>query len=431
MKKFLQLKLKILTKIILSKYKPKVVGVTGSVGKTTTKEAIYTVLSSKFRVRRSIKNYNNEIGVPLSVIDMEMPGRSLWAWAGVFAKACKLIIIRDKNFPEILILEMGVDRPGDMEYLVDMVNCDVGVVTSVGPSHLEYFQTVEKIKKEKGILIKHLKKGGYAVLNNDDPLVKSMSDMSTSRLITYGFQEESSIRAQNLIFNFEENGDLDDLSGINFKLNYDGSVVPVRLPRAIGYPAIYSSLAAASVGVAFGMNLVDISSALSNFYLPPGRMNVIKGIKHTLIIDDTYNASPQSSISALGFIERIKVGQDKKKWAVFGDMLELGNYTEQGHREVGKALVKNGFNKLVTVGERAWSVGEGAKEQGMSKENIFHFSDNQEAGKFIQRRLEPGDLVFIKGSQGARMEKVAKELMADPVNAENLLVRQEKEWQDQ
>lgn len=428
MKKFIQLKLKILAKKILAKYNPHIVGVTGSVGKTTTKEAIYTVLASQFNVRRSIKNYNNELGVPLTIINAEAPGRSLWGWFMVFLKAWKLVLVRDKNFPEILVLEMGVDQPGDMEYLTDIVRCDVGVVTSVGASHLEFFKTTDRIKKEKEVLIKTLKKGGYAVLNHDDPKVRDMANISTSRIITYGFREEASLRAQNLIFNFEESKRMEDLAGINFKLNYNGSVVPVRLPRAIGYPAIYSSLAAASVGAAFGMNLVEISTALSNFYLPPGRMNVIKGIKHTLIIDDTYNASPQSSVSAIDFIERINISSGKRKWAVFGDMLELGSYTEQGHREVGEALVKAGFDKLVTVGERAWHIESGVKEQGMRKEDIFHFSENEEAGKFIQGRIEQGDLIFVKGSQGARMEKIVKELMADPMNAENLLVRQEEEW---
>src|SRR6056297_112435 len=424
MKRLIQLKVKILAQRILAKYRPKVVGVTGSVGKTTTKEAIYTVLASRFHVRRSIKNYNNELGVPLTIINAEAPGRSLWGWCRVFLKAWKLILFRDKDFPEILVLEMGVDRPGDMAYLTSMVRCDIGVVTSIGSSHLEYFQTIEKIKKEKAVLIRTLKKGGHAVLNFDDLKVREISELSTSRITTFGLQDGASIKAQNLIFSFEEKKKTEDLSGINFKLNHDGSVVPVRLPRAIGYPAIYSSLAAASVGVALGMNLVEISSALNNFYLPPGRMNVIKGIKHTLIVDDTYNASPKSSISALKFLERVKIAPGKRKWAVLGDMLELGVYTEEGHREVGKAMVDSGFNKLVTVGERAWNIAQAARDQGMKKGDVFHFSDNREAGKFVQSRIEQGDLIFIKGSQGARMEKIVKELMADPINAENLLVRQ-------
>ncbi|HMB66294.1 MAG TPA: cyanophycin synthetase, partial [Patescibacteria group bacterium] len=156
--------------------------------------------------------------------------------------------------------------------------------------------------------------------------------------------------------------------------------------------------------------------------------NVIKGIKHTLIVDDTYNASPKSSISALKFLERVKIAPGKRKWAVLGDMLELGVYTEEGHREVGKAMVDSGFNKLVTVGERAWNIAQAARDQGMKKGDVFHFSDNREAGKFVQSRIEQGDLIFIKGSQGARMEKIVKELMADPINAENLLVRQGEGW---
>ena len=428
MKKFLLLKLKMLTQRILAKYNPTVVGVTGSVGKTTTKEAIYTVLSSRFRVRKSIKNYNNEIGVPLSVIGAEAPGRSLWGWLKVFVKAWKLIIFKDKNFPEILVLEMGVDRPGDMDYLISMVRVDIGVITSIGASHLEYFKSLDKIAREKGALVRNLKRGGHAVLNFDDERVKGVADTLTSRVVTYGFKEGAAVKAQNLIFSFEDQEKIYDLAGVSFKMNYNGSVVPVKLSRVLGYPAIYSSLAAASVGIAMNMNLVDISSALNNFSLPPGRMNLIKGVKHTMIIDDTYNASPQSSFSAIEFIEKLPSGKNTK-WAVFGDMLELGNYSEKGHREVGEALVRAGFDKIVTVGERALDIAHGAQAAGLKKDDLYHFSHTDEAGKFIQGRIEPGDLLFIKGSQGARMERVVRELMADPLNAKYLLVRQGEEWE--
>ena len=158
MKNILQLKLKIIARMILCKYKPRVIGITGSVGKTSAREAIYAVLSAQFKARRPLKNYNNEIGLPLAIIGVKSPNKSILGWLGVFFKALGLLLVRDKNYPEILILEMGVDRPGDMKYLLDIVKPEIGVITSIGPSHLEYFETVKKIQEEKGGLVKDLNK---------------------------------------------------------------------------------------------------------------------------------------------------------------------------------------------------------------------------------------------------------------------------------
>jgi UDP-N-acetylmuramoyl-tripeptide--D-alanyl-D-alanine ligase len=192
--------------------------------------------------------------------------------------------------------------------------------------------------------------------------------------------------------------------------------------------AVYAALAAIAVGLSFEMNLVEIVTALQKFVSPKGRMKLISGIKHSMIIDDSYNASPQSSLSAIDFISRIATEKMFRKIAVFGDMLELGAYSEAGHREVGQAIARAKFDLLATVGERSRDIGRGAKEAGMSDEHIFNFSHNKEAGIFVQERLKEGDLLLIKGSQGARMEQVTKELMAEPLKASELLVRQGPEW---
>lgn len=415
--------------MILAKYRPTVVGVTGSVGKTGTKEAVYAVLSYKYKTRKSLKNYNNELGVPLTIIGAEAPGRSVWGWLKVFLKALFLIVIRKGDYPEMLVLEMGVDKPGDMKYLTDIVRCDVGIVTAIGPSHLEFFESVDKIQKEKGMLIEKLNRQGWSILNYDDEKVRELRKKSYAKVLTYGFDKKADVKAQNVLFNFDSNKKAVDLQGISFKLNYNGSVVPVRIPNVLGYSVIYSSLAAASIGLSFGMNLVDVSKALADFQSPAGRMKLINGIKETVIIDDTYNSSPQSCKAAGDFIKKVPVGTRGRKFAVMGDMLELGKYTEQGHREVGEYLVKAGINKLIVVGERARDIAHGAQEAGMNSNNIYHFSDNDSAGKFLQERIKTGDLIFIKGSQGARMEKIVKELMADPLRAEELLVRQGKGWE--
>jgi UDP-N-acetylmuramyl pentapeptide synthase len=427
-KQIILLKLKWSARIILAKYHPKIIGITGSVGKTSAKEAVFCVLNGKFRVRRSLKNYNNEFGLPLSIIGADSPGKNIFGWVKVFFKAWALIIFRDKNFPEILILEMGVDKVGDMDYLNSIVHCDIGIITGIGEAHLENFGTVEKIQKEKGKILENLKKSGYAILNFDNELSRALAAKSKVRVMSYGLQPGADLLADNLKFKFEEEKKLDNLLGLTFKASYSGAMVPVILPNVIGSGAVYAALAAIAAGLALEMHLVEIASALQNFVSPKGRMKLIKGVKNSLIIDDTYNASPQSSLAAVDFVKKIETETPFRKIAIFGDMLELGSYSEAGHREVGRAIAATKFDLLITVGERSRDIGRGAEDAGMSVDKIFNFSHNKEAGIFAQERMRAGDLLLIKGSQGARMEQVVKELMGEPLRAEELLVRQGSEW---
>ncbi len=400
---------------------------TGSVGKTGAKEAIFTVLSSKFNVRQSLKNYNNEIGLPLTIIGAQSPGKFILGWCAVIVKAILMILIKEKEYPRILVAELAVDKPGDMGYLINIVKCKVGVVTAIGHSHLEFFGSIEKIKKEKELLIKRgLTENGWAVLNYDDEKTRAMREETGARVLTFGFSEQAEVSARELksISNIK-NKDF----GVNFKLIFKGSAVPVFLPKVISEITVQAALTAGAVAIIYGFNLIEIGSALKNFKSPPGRLSLIDGIKGTLIMDDTYNSSPQSSIAALKTAENIFLERGARKIAVLGDMLELGSYTEEGHREIGRQVAMSGADVLMTVGERARDIGRGAREAGMNADNIFHFSDVGEAGLFLQDKMREGDLILIKGSQGMRMEKIVKEIMADPLRAEELLVRQGKEWE--
>ena len=431
----------------LRRFKPRIVGVTGSVGKTSTKEAIFTVLSSKFRVRKNEKNYNNEIGLPLTVLGLESGGGSFWKWAIVLFQSIFVILFESKkNYPEILVLEMGADRPGDIKYLVDFLKPEVGVVTAVGISHLEFFRDKKQIAKEKGTLIKHLPKEGLAVLNFDDEEARKMAEGTKAKVIFYGFSEKAQVRASDIFFGYEKVEDfygesLDKIRGISFKLNYDGASLPVRLLRSVGRPQIYSALAAAAVGIHFGMNLLEISEALKNFQAPAGRLNLIEGIKNTMIIEDSYNAAPQSTLAALEVLEKIRA---RRKLAALGDMLELGTETEAGHREVGRKAAQV-VDILFTVGEKAKFIADEAEKAGLDrkneknkdnkrfsngidKKNIFCYNDPFEAKISIQKALREGDVILIKGSQGARMELISEEIMRHPEEAEKLLPRQTPEW---
>jgi UDP-N-acetylmuramoyl-tripeptide--D-alanyl-D-alanine ligase len=429
-KKIVVWKLKFFAKKILFKYKPKIIGITGSVGKTSAKDAALAVLESRFSARASIKNYNNEFGLPLSIIGCDSPGRNVLGWVAVFLKAARLAFFYDKFYPKVLVLEMGVDKVGDMDLLNSIVSCDVGLVTTIGASHLEQFGSVDKIQKEKVKMITNINKGGRAIFNYDDERTRSMSKSSKVKVMTYGFSEEADLQAGNIIFKFEEEGQMASLAGVSFKMSYNGSVVPVVLPNVIGTAAVYAALAAAAIGVAMEMNLVDIAATLAKFNSPKGRMKLLDGVKGTMIIDDTYNASPQSCLAAIEFVGRIKAEPGSEKVAVMGDMLELGSLSEESHRQVGQALVKAGFDLIITCGERSRDIGRGAVDAGAGADSVFHFATNVEAGKFAQERIKKGDLILVKGSQGARMEKVVKELMADPVRAKDFLVRQGADWED-
>ncbi|MEI6835888.1 MAG: Mur ligase family protein [Candidatus Falkowbacteria bacterium] len=426
MRKILQFKLKILAQMIMRKYKPHIIGITGSIGKTSAKEAICKVLENRFRVRASFKNYNNELGLPLTIIGYESAGKSLSGWFLVFLKAWKSILVRDKNYPEILVLEMGVDRPGDMAYLCSIVKPEVGIVTAVSYSHLEYFGSVANIKKEKQVLIERVDNHGLSVLNYDNDLAREMSEVSHAKVMTYGLKEGADLRAQDISYNFAK-GDY-DLSGLHFKMGYGGAIVPVFMKNVLSEPSIYAALAGAAVGLHFNLNLVEIAGALNDFNLPAGRMNLLPGLNHTFIIDDTYNSSPEACLAALNLLAGIRISKEGKKYAVLGDMMEIGDYTEEGHTLVGAKVASCQIDYLVAVGTRAEFISRGAKEAGLKEDHIFHFNEAKAAGEFLENRLNNGDVILVKGSQSMRMEKVVLSIMAEPERAPELLVRQGASW---
>lgn len=430
MKKLLQKIFKILAKAILAKYQPEVIGVTGSVGKTGAKEAIYCVLASKFKVRQSIKNYNNEIGLPLTIIGVESSLRSLFGWARIFFIAIKLLLKFDPDYPKILVLEMAVDRPGDLDYLTDIAGCNIGVIMSIGESHLEYFKTLENIRQEKATLIRKLARDGWAVLNIDDDKVRSVSQETKARVFTYAIEGEADISAKEVRLKFPASGAGGEEFGLSFKLTNQGSFAPVFLPKIISKAGVYACLAGAAIGIIKGLNLVEISQALKEYETPAGRMKFLPGIKNSFIIDDTYNASPTSSNLALKTLGSITGRGGAHKYAILGDMLELGALSESGHAAVGRGVADNKIDKLIVVGERSRDIARGAKQAGMKSDDIFHFAATAAAGSFIKGRIKIGDIILVKGSQGARLEKIVEQIMAEPWLAGELLVRQGREWKD-
>jgi len=428
MKKLLHKILRYYAQRVLKKYKPIIIGITGSVGKSATKEAIYTVLKKFYRVRRSLKNYNNEIGVPLTILGRLSPGNKIAGWLRVFWMALGSLWFTEKSYPEILILEMAADHPGDIKYLTNFAPCRLGVITAIGPSHLEFFKNIDNVVKEKQILVTHLPPGGWAILNADDSNVLKIAETVDSKIITFGLAEEADVRA--LEINLEQEitprGTI-KINGLRFKVKYQGSLVPVFLPATLSKSAVFSALAAMAVGATFDLNLVEMSETLKELKPLPGRMCLISGIKNTLLVDDTYNSSPKAVLSALDSIEEIKIMSGARKWVVLADMLELGRNSAEEHERVGRTAADHQLDYLITFGPEAKNIAVGAKKMGLDR--IKSFEQQNELINYLRSALKPGDLILIKGSQGMRMERVVKALMAEPQKAKLLLVRQGEDWE--
>lgn len=417
-----------LARATISKYKPLVIGVTGSVGKTSTKEAVFAVLKNKYRARTSEKNYNNEIGLPLTILGAPHCGRNVFAWLSVLVHiAANFYMRKSQEYPKVLILEYGVDRPGDMDYLLSIVRPKIAVVTAIGetPVHVEFFKDPEELVSEKSKLVKALPADGTAILNHDDYAVYDMKEGIKTRVLTYGVEERADFRITNYELRMIKDGSLKDIpAGISFKIEHKGSVVPIRLAGALGFAQAYSAAAAAAVGYILGMNMVDFSEAIGiNYAPPPGRLRLLKGNKNSLILDDTYNASPESMRLALDTLRDIPA---KRKIAVLGDMLEIGKYTEQAHRAVGDQASEF-VDLLFTVGPRAKFIADEARLD-LAPEKIKVFEDSLSAGQALDPLIQEGDLILIKGSQAIRMEKVVEEIMAEPEHAKELLARQDGYW---
>lgn len=412
--------LRILTRMTLRRFKPRIVGITGSVGKTSTKEAISAVLGSKFSIRSSQGNYNNELGLPLAVLGEKSGGKNPLAWLGIFVRSIFMLV--GDRYPEILVLEMGSDKPGDIKYLIDLSGpMEAAVITTIGVSHLEYFGSREELAKEKLTLLRGLAKNGLAVLNFDDEKVWNGRKTFRGEAVGYGLNPSADIYASELQIIRHESE-----YGINFKIMRKGTVVPFFLPQSLGKPGVYAALAAAAIGLKFGMNLVDISEALRDFNPPAGRLRLLPGIKKTRILDDTYNAAPASTIAALETLASLEGG---RKLAAIGHMAELGEASEEGHRQVADKISDLKLDAVFLVGGLSRIIKDELEKNGYIGK-VFWFETSDDARLSVQEELEEGDTILVKGSQSARMEKIVKEIMAEPQAAPRLLVRQSREWEN-
>lgn len=403
-RKFIQHILRYLTKLILWRYKPLIIGVTGSVGKTSTKEAIYTVLRKKFRAERNIFNLNTEIGMPLTIIKGKDAKRNILLWFYNFFHTFWLFIFKTKTYPEILVLEMSEDASGMIKYLVDLAQPKIGVVTTIGdpPVHLEYYKNINQLIEEISYLPQSLSFDDMIVLNADNSLVLNFKDKTVAKVLSYGFSENSDIKiTEYKLINTE---DLENI-GMSFRLESSGSFVPVRLEGVFGKGQIYALAAATAVGLSLDINLVEISEAMKDYKIVKGRTKFMRGINNSWLLDDSYNACPDSVRVALDLLKEVPA---KRKIVILGDMKELGVNSNQAHIEIGKDIAKIA-EVFIAIGEEMVFAKQIIDDE-YSNVETFWFKDSQEAKVPIKKMIKKGDLTLIKGSHAMEMEKITEEL---------------------
>jgi UDP-N-acetylmuramoyl-tripeptide--D-alanyl-D-alanine ligase len=352
----------------------RVVGITGSVGKSTTKEMVAEVLSTRYRTLKSPGNLNNEIGLPLT-------------------------ILRLSTGHQRAVLEMGFYVPGEIAFLCDIALPQIGVVTNIGTVHAERAGSQEAIARGKSELVQALPPApeGVAILNFDDPWVRRMEEKTRARVFFYGLSREANLWADNVVGL--------GLDGIRFRLHYQGETLHVRIPL-IGRHSVHTALRAAAVGLAEGMNWQEILEGLHQGHTQL-RLAAVRSQTGALLLDDTYNASPESMLAALNLLDEL----GGRKVAVLGDMLELGPYERTGHEMVGLRAAQVA-NILLTLGERAHLIAEAARRAGMRKASIIEFGEFEPLLEWLKANLTKEDAVLIKGSHGLRMDRIASMLEA-------------------
>lgn len=411
-------------RLVLRRHKPQIIAVTGSVGKTTTKDAIYAALSGTHHIRKSAKSFNSDFGVPLTILGLESGWSDPWKWFVNVLEGASVVF--SSSYPKWLVLEVGADRPGDIRSIARWLRPDVSVITGVPdiPVHVEYFNSPGEVLKEKRALADYLKPGGTLILNGDEARMRMLQSSFRGTSITYGFDGQNSYAAVGEEIVYDNTVPV----GMSFKVIRKGSSLEMLVSGALGRPRIYAALAALAVAETIGADTESIVRGLNAWEPPPGRVRVLKGIKGSIIIDDTYNSSPAAVLAAL---DTLKSVQAKRRIAVLGDMLELGRYSSEAHKTVGERAAKIA-TMLRTVGFRARAIAESAQDAGMKESKIMQYEMNEaeRVGQELKKEIKAGDVVLVKGSQSMRMEKTVLEIMAEPEKAEELLVRMDPEWKE-
>lgn len=357
-----------------SRMPARVVGVTGTNGKSTTKEMIASIAETTYKTLKTRGNLNNHIGLPLNVLELDASH-------------------------EVAVLEMGMSAAGEIRQLADIAKPDIGVITNISEGHLVQLKTLKNVQAAKGELFEGLNAHGTAIINADDPLVLELGRSLQAKQISFGIENPADVKAENIQARSND--------GHYFTVSLFDQSFSVALPF-LGYCNIYNALAAVATGYSLGIPTTAMTQGLSHCRLLSQRYEISQ-YNSTTIINDAYNANPQSMKEALVTLSQYK--SNGRRFFVIGDMLELGDLSQSAHKELGKNIAQQSIDVLVTVGELASLAAEEARNEGMAEDSVLALGNHEEASAYLKENTSPGDCLLFKGSRGAGMEKVIQKLV--------------------
>jgi UDP-N-acetylmuramoyl-tripeptide--D-alanyl-D-alanine ligase len=409
---------------VVGKYKPKVIMVTGSVGKTSTKDAVAATLGSRYHLRASEKSFNSEYGVPFTIFGVKNPWKSVAAWLGALKSAFALLLLPN-HYPNLLVLEVGADRPGDLAKILRITAPSVVVLTRLPevPVHVEAYATPEAVREEEFSPAYALSPGAPLIVPADDPFAVEMAKRVPVRCTTYGEHKNADVRLTEIEF-YAEAG---KVVGMRAHLSTEAGAGEIVVKGSVGRTQLLPAAAAVATALALGATLPEALAALEAYEPPPGRGRIFAGKSDTTLIDDTYNASPAAVEEALATLKAfpMQAGKKGRKIAILGDMLELGRYSVAEHERIG-LLAAHSAEVVISIGVRARALAESARTIHHAS-CAFSYDNSEEAARALVDYVEPGDVILVKGSQSVRTERIMEALVSDPADRAGL-VRQEEEW---
>ena len=405
---------------VIRRYRPKIIMVTGSVGKTSTKDAVAAALATRFHVRKSEKSFNSEFGVPFTIFGVGNPWGNPIKWFAVIKSALALLLLPN-HYPKMLVLEVGADRPGDLSRILGIVAPDAVVVTRLPdiPVHVEAYSSPEHVREEEFSPAYALPAGAPLILPADDGYALDLASRTSAHISTYGFGSDTGVCISDVAFN-ERDG---RVVGMKALVHIGDEQSDIVIEGSVGNTQLLPAAAALAAARAFDISIADALAGLARYAPPPGRSRLLRGKNGSVLIDDSYNASPAALEEALLTLKDFP--RAHRRIAVLGDMLELGRYSVMEHERLG-ALALKAADIVVAVGirARAFAAAQGA---AAGKAEIMHFDNSKVAGPALAEMVREGDVVLVKGSQSIRTERIVEALLANPADAAHL-VRQEREW---
>ncbi len=406
----------LIARAVVKRYHPRIVMVTGSVGKTSTKDAVAAALSARFLVRKSEKSFNSEFGVPFTILGVGSPWRNPLAWLSLMKSAFALLVLPN-HYPNLIVLEVGADKPGDLARILKIATPDMVIVTRLPEIsvHVEAYASPEAVREEEFSPAFALPADAPLIIPSDDEYAQENALRTPARIISYGMTPNANARLDEVSFYSRE----EKIAGMSGEINVNGEHSRVYVNGSVGSVQLLPVSAAVAAATSFGISFAEAVEALKEYEPPAGRGRILAGKNNSVIIDDSYNASPVAVEKALATLKSLPC--TGRRIAVLGDMLELGRYSIIEHERIAK-IIGDAVEVIVTVGIRARVFATAPKNV-----NVLMYDNSRSAAEALPSLISDGDIILVKGSQSIRTERIVEKLLANHNDASRL-VRQEKKW---